>query len=451
MKHILIVDDDRVNLKMAQTVLCDTYKVTAVTAGEQALKFLESNLCDLVLSDICMPQMDGFDLFERIKERKECAGIPLIFLTSDNDPETERRCLEAGAMDFITKPFVPAVMKSRVGRTLELEEMRLRLADKLEQKIREVSEIRNKSQQDALTGLWNRSYTENAVNDILETGGKGMLLMVDIDNFKFVNDQYGHIEGDNILKLVADSLRRYAKEGDVLCRIGGDEFVAFLKDREDKGKMADFAHQFIDDVTCQLKEKGFGITCSISMGIAPLPEQGSSFHKGYNAADKALYFVKQNGKNSFHFFEEPNKDVSSQALVDLRYIAEVMARADQGRQGALLLQPGSFQHVYHFLHRFVERNGSQIQLILFTAMNKDESEPEVDEIEVAMTMMEQAIYNSLRRADISTRYSNRQIVAILVDSNADSSDSIAGRILREYERLYPVGNVAFTYDVTQMS
>ncbi|MGN1105876.1 MAG: response regulator, partial [Huintestinicola sp.] len=196
MKHILIVDDNKTNLASARSVLSDTYKITAVTMGAQALKFLENNTCDLILLDINMPEMDGFEVMARIRETERCAGIPIIFLTADNDASTESRCLEAGALDFIAKPFVAMVMKSRISRILELEDMRKKLADKLEQKIQEVSDIKNRSQQDALTGLWNRAYTEGAVNKLIEEGTKGALFMIDMDNFKAINDNYGHLEGD---------------------------------------------------------------------------------------------------------------------------------------------------------------------------------------------------------------------------------------------------------------
>ena len=230
MKHILIVDDNKTNLTAAKQVLSENYKVTAVTMGVQALKFLENNTCDLILLDINMPEMDGFEVMNKIKEDKNKAVIPIIFLTADSGAETENRCLEAGALDYIAKPFVASVMKSRIGRILELEEMRQKLADKLEQKIQEVTDIKSKSQQDALTGLWNRAYTEAAVNELLNDGVKGALFMIDMDNFKAINDNYGHIEGDNTLKMFAETMRKFSKNGDILCRIGGDEFVMFIKD-----------------------------------------------------------------------------------------------------------------------------------------------------------------------------------------------------------------------------
>ena len=141
MYHILIVDDDKTNLSAAKNALSDAYKITAVTSGEQALKFLKNNTCDLILLDINMPDMDGFEVMDKIKANPERADIPIIFLTADNDPQTESRCLEKGAMDFIAKPFVLNVMLSRISKLLELEALRKDLAGQLEERTRHIKHI----------------------------------------------------------------------------------------------------------------------------------------------------------------------------------------------------------------------------------------------------------------------------------------------------------------------
>ena len=124
MKTILIVDDDKVSLYTAKTVLSEHYRVITLTRGSQALTYLDKNVCDLILLDINMPEMDGFEVYSKIRGKNGCADIPIIFLTSDNDASTETRCFETGAIDFIAKPFVPSVILSRVGRVLELEDLR---------------------------------------------------------------------------------------------------------------------------------------------------------------------------------------------------------------------------------------------------------------------------------------------------------------------------------------
>lgn len=451
MKHILIVDDNKANLAAAKSVLSDTYKVTAVTMGVQALKFLEKNSCDLILLDINMPEMDGFEVMAHIKENSQLSSIPIIFLTADNDAETENRCLEEGALDFIAKPFVASVMRSRISRILELEDMRRKLADKLEQKIKEVTDIKSKSQQDALTGLWNRAYTENAVNELIADGTEGALFMIDMDNFKAINDNYGHIEGDNTLKMFAETMRKYSKEGDILCRIGGDEFVMFINGVTSKTEIGNLAGDIISDLCYKIEQKKFETNSSVSIGISQIPNDGGDFNTAYNAADKALYYVKQNGKNSYHFFSEQRESENSRAgnLVDLKYLREVMSRADSGR-GAYQLDLDSFHHVYNFIRRFVERSGREVQTVLFTVSTPDNTVVDPNETEVALEMMEQAIYSSLRRVDISTRYSSKQLIVILMDSNEENGHLVAQRVLDCFNRLYTGKKIAFEYGIARM-
>lgn len=450
MKHILIVDDNKVNLAAAKKVLSDLYRVTAVTSGAQALKFLEKNSCDMILLDINMPEMDGFCALEHIKA-EVTDPPPVIFLTADSDEKTESSCLKAGAMDFITKPFSETVMLSRVSRILEYEEMRRKLADRLEEKIKEVSDIKSRSQQDALTGLWNRAYTENAVNTLISEGTGGSLFMIDMDNFKAINDNYGHIEGDNTLKMFAETMRKFSSEGDVLCRIGGDEFVMFVKGMTSKAETGNLAGDIISDLCRKIEEKKFETNSSVSIGIAQVPEDGNNFSTVYNAADKALYYVKQNGKNSYHFFSEQKaaEDTRSGSLVDLKYLREIMSRADPGR-GAYQLDIDSFHHVYNFVRRFVERSKREVQTVLFTAVYDDNMETDTEETEIALEMMERAIYTSLRRVDISTRYSSKQIIVILMDANAENGAMVAQRIIDCFGKLYTGGRVHFEFGIASV-
>lgn len=452
MKHILIVDDNKENLTAARLVLSDTYKVTAVIMGIQALKFLENNHVDLILLDINMPEMDGFEVMDKIRENTKSNDIPIIFLTADNEASTESKCLEKGAIDFIAKPFVPSVMRSRISRILELEDLRKSLADKLEQKMQEVTDIKSKSQQDALTGLWNRSYTEDVVDRILANGGTGSVFMIDMDNFKAINDNYGHIAGDQVLKMFAETMSEHSSEGDIECRIGGDEFVLFVRNDNNKTSLSNKASDIISDICYKLEQCKYDTNTSVSIGIAQYPEDGKNFKTLYNAADKALYYVKQNGKNSFYFFSEQSEAHNNRLsrTVDLKYLREIMTRTDSGK-GAYMLDFDSFHHVYNFIRRFVERSSRDVQTILFTFSSTESSNSETNSMEVAVEILEQAIYTSLRRVDVSTRYSSRQVVVILMDATAESGDVVARRIMDCFYKLYIGGQISLEYDIVQMS
>lgn len=451
MKTILVVDDDKLNLSAARKVLSGEYKVIPVVRGTQVLSYLENEECDMILLDISMPEMDGFELLRKIRTMENGKDIPVIFLTADNDTETETRCFKEGAIDFIVKPFVPAVMQSRIGRALELEELRRGLADKLEKKTREVSDIKSKSYQDVLTGLWNRAYTENAVNEMISQEKKGALFMLDMDNFKAVNDNYGHIAGDETLKVFAGTLKKFAGEGDILCRIGGDEFMIFVKGVTEKSELSSRAADIISDFQKKFAALSFEIECSVSIGIAQTPEDGLEFNKLYNSADKALYYVKQNGKNAYHFFSDKLQKEKSRAgkIVDLKYINSLMSRADDG-QGAYFLDIGSFHHVYNFICRFVKRNEKDVQTVLFT-VNEENQEIDVTEMELILETLEKAIYTSLRRSDVSTRYSSKQIVVILMDTDEVNGSMVADRILDCFYKMYSHQEVQIDYDIACIS
>lgn len=451
MKTILVVDDDKLNLSAARKVLSGEYKVIPVVRGTQVLSYLENEECDMILLDISMPEMDGFELLRKIRTMENGKDIPVIFLTADNDTETETRCFKEGAIDFIVKPFVPTVMQSRIGRALELEELRRGLADKLEKKTREVSDIRSKSYQDVLTGLWNRAYTENAVNEMISQEKKGALFMLDMDNFKAVNDNYGHIAGDETLKVFAGTLKKFAGEGDILCRIGGDEFMIFVKGVTEKSELSSRAADIISDFQKKFAALSFEIECSVSIGIAQTPEDGLEFNKLYNSADKALYYVKQNGKNAYHFFSDKLQKEKSRAgkIVDLKYINSLMSRADDG-QGAYFLDIDSFHHVYNFICRFVKRNEKDVQTVLFT-VNEENQQIDVTEMELILETLEKAIYTSLRRSDVSTRYSSKQIVVILMDTDEVNGSMVADRILDCFYKMYSHQEVQIDYDIACIS
>ena len=452
MKKILIVYDNKLNLTVDKNVLRSIYEVTAVISGAQAIEAVDRQTYDLILLDINMPEMNGFEVLEKFKSNPCSKDIPVIFLTADSDADTETKCFESGALDFIAKPFVPEVMRSRISRILELEDLRKSLAEKLMLKTQEVEDIQSKSQKDALTGLWNRNYTEKLADELLKNGESGSLMMIDMDNFKAINDNYGHIAGDRTLKMFAETLESYCGKDDILCRIGGDEFVVFVRSVHSKNELSNLAGDILADLCRKLDECKFDTNSSVSIGIAQAPDDGTEFKDLYNAADKALYYVKQNGKNSFHFYSDKKEAESNRAsnAVDLDYLREIMDRTDAGH-GAYLMDYDNFHHVYNFIRRFVERNKDDVSTLLFTAVSATGDEPEVSEVEAALEVLEKAIYNSLRRVDVSTRYSSKQLVVLLMNANAENSEIVAKRIIDVFNKIYTDGKIRLEYGIAQMN
>lgn len=148
---ILVVDDDSSNLMLAQKILGKEYRIAAAKSGMAALCYLQKNRPDLILLDINMPQMDGFETMEQLKSNEEYKGIPVIFLTADKSVETETKCFQVGAADFVGKPFVPDILISRVKRTIELEHYHTRLEDMVREKTQRIKEI----QEHVIAGMAN--------------------------------------------------------------------------------------------------------------------------------------------------------------------------------------------------------------------------------------------------------------------------------------------------------
>lgn len=296
LKHILLVDDSRTILKHAEIVLKDEYRISTANSGKEALEFIKQTKPDLVLLDINMPEMDGFETLERIRLIPGCDELPVVFLSAETDVKTEIKVLGMGAMDFIRKPLEPQLVSSRLNRIFMIEETKKNLT--------------LNACQDVLTGLWNRQYLEEQVQNYGQSGGVGVFALLDLDNFKTINDTCGHIVGDAVLIKFAETLKEQVRKDDIVCRIGGDEFVLFLKNCKAKSDYVTIIHKLIEIVP--LKVAGVtGVDSSentVSVGIACMPHDGTEFLTLYNKADKALYHVKQNGKCSYHIYHEKNND-----------------------------------------------------------------------------------------------------------------------------------------------
>ncbi len=429
MKHILIIDDDRINLDCARMSLSRQYKITATISGGQALQFLAANMPDLILLDINMPFMDGYEVMNRLKADPRTAEIPVVFLTAEKDAVTEGRCLEMGAVDFIPKPFVPTVLVSR------LEKVFANLDQKHELK-EELNEIKDKSHRDVLTALWNRAYIAAAVNERLLKGEQGALFMIDMDNFKAINDTYGHDAGDNTLKMFADTLRAHTDREDIPARIGGDEFVAWVSGVTDKEVLGRKAADIIQDLCRKIEDCRFETNSSVSMGIAITPGDGEEFNDLYNAADKALYYVKQNGKNSYHFYSDETRLSSTAGIVELDYLDEILRRSDSSR-GAYSVDFHGFSYVYNFLCRVAERNEYVSRVFLINLIPDESYLPEEAEMSRAVEMLDQALFTCLCRGDVSAKYSNRQVLLLLPGLNDIDAMIISERIRVEYESRMP--------------
>ncbi|CAC9690581.1 Bacteriophytochrome cph2 [Comamonas aquatica] len=218
-QKVLVIDDVEMNATLIASVISTLCEVQTATSGTEGLQLALQYNPDLILLDVLMPGMDGFELFRRLKSEPRTAHIPVIFLTAISDMSAEEVGLNMGAADFIAKPFRTAVLLARVRNHLELVRQR-HLLERL-------------SHSDGLTGIANRRYFNTMLSrefSRMQRQNQPLgLVMIDVDDFKAFNDHYGHLRGDECLQLVAQAIAQcLQRPGDMVARYGGEEFVCLL-------------------------------------------------------------------------------------------------------------------------------------------------------------------------------------------------------------------------------
>lgn len=282
---VLLVDDSATNVQILATCLKQDYHLKVATNGEKCLMLSnEKPQPDLILLDIEMPGMSGYEVCKKLKSNKDTASIPIIFVTARQGNESEEKGLKLGAVDYITKPIHPAIVVARVNTHITLKLQR----DKLEKM----------ALHDQLTGLYNRHYmldiSKQKISKSIRTQQPFCLLMIDIDHFKAINDTHGHLTGDAILRSVAKYLRKNCREEDIVARFGGEEFLVLLDNSElsDGQRKAENIRKIIEEL------KPHGIQVTISLGISQFDEEREeNFNRLLKRADDALYQAKEKGRN----------------------------------------------------------------------------------------------------------------------------------------------------------
>jgi diguanylate cyclase (GGDEF)-like protein len=284
------VDDQPVNIQALHRVFAGDCQVLMATDGARALQVCRERQPDLVLLDVQMPGMDGHELCAELKADPLLRAIPIIFVTAQDRPEDETRALDAGAADFITKPFNPTVVRARVRTQLTLKAQ----ADLL----RELAFI------DGLTGVHNRRHFDERFIAEARRAQRSRsplaIVLADVDHFKRYNDALGHLAGDDCLRRVAGALRTCLRRPtDLLARYGGEEFVSLLPDTDLAGAIG--VAQLMEDTVraLALPHPGVQGSVTISLGVsAGLQPTGL-----VAAADRALYLAKAAGRGRVNWVE----------------------------------------------------------------------------------------------------------------------------------------------------
>lgn len=301
---ILVVDDVPVNIKLQKTYLSAVgYEVIDAKDGQEALEKVHQELPDLILLDVMMPKMNGFQVCQKLKNDHETQFIPIIMVTALNELEDKIKGIEAGADDFICKPYNKLELLARVKSLLRIKH----LHDQLEEKVKELERAHKKLRQlaitDGLTGLYNFRYFREQLAQELNRARRHKLkvsvAILDIDYFKHYNDTHGHPAGNVVLTTIADLLKKNIRKIDVASRYGGEEFSLILveSDKSAAGIVAHKIKKLVEDFPFQYQETQPKGNLTISMGVATFPDDGFDPDELVSAADQRLYRAKQNGRN----------------------------------------------------------------------------------------------------------------------------------------------------------
>lgn len=647
MYHILVVDDNKANLAMAKQELSDEYQVTPVISGAQALQFLERKTPSLIMLDLMMPEMDGRETMARIRAREEWAKIPIVFLTADSSPETESEILRLGADDFVAKPFVPEVMKSRIRRIIELNELRNDLESRLEEKTAEVemvtinaimaisnaieakdeytrghsarvaecseaiarrlgwsddecqnlryiallhdigkigvpdsvlnkpsrltdeefsiikkhpvtggdilknirmlphvdegalyhherydgrgypnglkgdeiplwariigiadsydamtsNRVYRKKQSvdyvisefercagsqfdpelaaifvemlregftlygdeqsesnafsmldtdggfDLMTGLISPETTKLRINEQLLCGRKGALLLFSPDNIKQVVEQLGQLACDEMMKKCALILKECAEDGDLACRVDGDELALFLADCTSREEAVARAEKLLDGIssyTDGIMSFNIGISCGVSM-------TGRCFDDYIRHAEKALYLAAMTNSGGVCVYEKPVIKVTAQpTMTDIDRLCTMIEESTNNSRGAYTVGYEEFRKLYSYISRCLGRAHSTVEVMLFTLKTVNGELPESASLDHSMNLLANAISGSLRVSDVAARYSSCQCVVILPEANRDNAAMIAERIAERFYKSCPDRCFELSYDYREM-
>jgi len=323
---ILMIDDEPINMEVVQAYLEDAGYRNFITTSDStcAMDIIRQKMPDVILLDLVMPEVTGFDILEQLQSDESLAYIPVIVLTSSDDPETKMQCLQFGTADFLAKPVDSSELVLRLRNTVRAKAYQDHLV-----------------YYDSLTGLPNRrrfaERLELALDHAKQSRESGAILHIDLDRFKKINDTLGHSAGDELLRQVSQRLEKHIRDGDSLgrlydvgerasiSRLGGDEFTILLPEIGHVQSITYLAQRILAVMEVPFEINGNELFVTPSIGISIFPDDGMDMDALLKHADIAMYQAKQHGRNGFEFY---SSEMNARALEQLKMEAGLRTALD---------------------------------------------------------------------------------------------------------------------------
>ena len=419
---IVVVDDEPLSLTNAKNLLrANNMRTSCLRSGSELLDFVAKHTPDLILLDVLMPEMDGFETYRALRQFEADEGrpeIPVIFLTGEDNREAERRGLKAGASDFIHKPFDEDILIKRINNTI------------FNSKI--IESLKEKATLDKLTGFLNRASGTEKISSICRTE-TGALMILDLDNFKLVNDLFGHDMGDRVLVAFSRIVRLNIRSYDVVCRIGGDEFVGFFADMTDDEAVRSLTERLNAQLMREaeiLMGEDHGIPLGISVGIAYCNNETRDYQILFQYADNALYEAKRNGRHSFSVYNPDAGIVNVEDDIerDLMRLTQIMSERGEGK-GAMILGQEAFSWNYRFIERFLSRYCGVALRILFS-LSSDETGVIFSEM---VSEFGNILRNTLRKSDMILQWQQKEYFVVLPLLTEEDGNNVVERIMQAWK------------------
>ena len=424
---IAVVDDEPLSLTNAKNLLRSRdMRVSCLRSGEDLMLFIKDHTPDLILLDILMPGMDGFETYRALRHFEDSEGrarLPVIFLTGEDNNEAERRGLKAGASDFIHKPFDEDILIKRIRNTIENSKT--------------IESLTEEVTIDRLTGFLNKASGTEKITELCRKNS-GALLIMDLDNFKLVNDLYGHDMGDRILVAFSGIVKQNVRTEDVVCRIGGDEFTGFFEGLTEENSIAGLTERInesLEKEAASLMGADHGIPLGISAGAALITPEMNDYQLLFRYADNALYEVKRRGKHGYEIYDPdkmndtPDTPEEEDLNGDLERVIQIMTERGDGK-GALLLGQEAFSWNYRFIERFLLRYGGAATRMLFS-LSSEEKGIIFSEM---VSEFGNVLRETLRKTDIILRWQQDQYFVVLPQLEEREMQRVIDRIMKAWEK-----------------